>query len=209
MASKIMQKIGAFKRKAVLHTINDAEFKFYPVRMSLLLSGDLKEAIAPIAKAITTLMTCGDQVKAERHTQLAGDNDPDMPPGSVYTKETEVSVPLADWAVATRGNAMQGAVNALFDQKVKLTIGRVLADSLRDDFDKNPDDDDVAEFVDALDIRDLAEFCVGFMKANAEVFGLDADNREKLGNLVRDLLKNLKAGNAPALQVVPDETTEE
>lgn len=205
----IMKKIEAFKRKAVQHTVNECEFNFYPVRIGRLLSGEIRDAVAPIARAVTVLMTCGDSVRPEKHTQVGGPDDPN----GVYSKEGEISVQTQDWLNATRGNAVHKALTEIIDPKTNLVIGRVLADSLRDDFNRDTPDEEIQEFMDELDVRDLAEFIVGFLKANAEVFGFDASNREKVGNVVRDLLAKVKesaaSGSLAPLQAVPEEETEE
>ena len=66
-----------------------------------------------------------------------------------------------------------------------LAFRKPIMDSLRDDFqEKNPTDEQIAEFVDApeMDIPVFIEFMKGFLKANAAMFG-------DLGNSVREIVK--------------------
>lgn len=197
----IMKKISAFKRKAVTYTINGTEFKFFPVRIGRLLTGEIRDAIAPIVQAVSTLFSSGANVSVEKHTQVDGIES--EVPGAVYTNEKELSVGMAKWLTEQQSAAVRNAVVALIDPKTSLVIGRVLADSLRDEFEADVKDEEIEEFMGALDLKDIGEFCLGFLKANAEVFGFDEKNREKAKNLVRDLFKNGVA-NVAALRAIPE-----
>jgi hypothetical protein len=202
----ILKKVSAFKRKAVAHPVNDTEFNFYPVRIGRLLTGEIRDAVAPIVQAVSTLLSSGANVSVEEHTQVEGaESDA---PGAVYTNKKEMSVGMVKWLEEQRTRAVKSAVIAIIDPKTSLVIGRVLADSLRDDFKSDASDEEIQEFMDALDLKDVGEFCLGFLKANAEVFGFDEKNRDKAKNLIRDLFNNGLA-SAAALKVIPADQTEE
>ena len=152
----ILQKISAFKRKATPRVINDVEFLFYPVRLTRLLRGDVQEAVAPLVEAVAVFTGAAEGIRPK--TSSVVDNKEEV----MHNQVEEISVQMADWMQAQRRNAAKMVTQSFVSEKTQLVIGRVLCDSLRDDFPANPDDDTVLEFMQALDLGDLVQFCIGF-----------------------------------------------
>ena len=62
-------------------------------------------------------------------------------------------------------------MNAFLLQNGHLAIGMLVADSLRNDFERPVKEADVQEFLNSIDIASLFEFVLGVLDANAKVFG--------------------------------------
>lgn len=72
-----------------------------------------------------------------------------------------------------RTEAVRGIVEALLDSQSIVAIGRLLMDSMREEFPdrQNITDADVKSFVDGLDVEVLPILVSGFIEANKKILG--------------------------------------
>lgn len=177
---QILQKLGALRKKKTPRTIQDVEFNFYPVRVARIITGDLKEIISPISDAIQVLLRPRNQDE-----EVLEEVSPD---GSIARCRKPVSTELAKFLSDKKAATMSAAMEQLFSDKTRISLGRLIMDSLRDDCPKDPSEKEVKDFVDNenMDTVVFAEFVKGFMAANTAVFG-------DLGNLIQERIKSSMA----------------
>jgi hypothetical protein len=181
-------KTGVFARKSVERTIGDTTWNFYPVSVGRLF--ELRDTIKDIFSAATALFTKnGDDVAQEIERIRQGDGTIERTNIAAITPE------MAKFRDEQKKSSVQAAVEALLCERNKLMIGKLLADSLRDDFDRNVKEDEIKEFMEALDLASLVQFLIGFAEANAKVFGPVGEKiRAAIGNKLR-LVTDEKAGS--------------
>lgn len=199
---KILKRIGAFSSKAVPHTIDGQTFQFYPVRTRMILSGKFRDLIEPIVKAVGVLRLPIDPFPAK----LTEDSGPD---GSFLRVTEAPTVQMVDHQNAIRNNEMKAALDTLFSDQNSLSVGRLILDSLRDEVEGRPTDEQVMEFMedDNMDVAVLYGFVVGFVKANAKVLGLDVDG--DLGKRLKEIWTKFTTGQlagTPETETPEDET---
>jgi hypothetical protein len=174
--SNLLKKLGALRKKATPHTIMGTEFHFYPVRVARVVSGEMKMLIEPITRAASVMFD-----NSARDVQITEEVTSDV----VVRQSNAISPELAQFRAKRRDKAIDEAMSILLRDETRYAIGRLILDSLRDDHpNKNPSDEEVAEFVDApeMDIPVFIEFIKGFLKANTAMFG-------DLGNSLRGIVK--------------------
>lgn len=183
MAS-ILQRLGAFRNKAISHTVDSdngpQEFRFYPPRMRVLISGRMREIVEPITRALSTIFSKNDQ-DASRQQEVSQD-------GTVTTFVQGLNPEVIAVRDKQRGAAIRDALASLLDDKTRYHVGELLADSLRDEFstDEAQRARQVREFMDEVDLPTLAEMLKGYFKALAPV--LDASGNSILSDL-RNVVK--------------------
>lgn len=172
-------------RESVEHEVNGVKLRFYPNRMRLL--GELAELSTPVAKALAELLD-----PSRRDTPMT---EKVSTQGDVVVKESTVaesSPAVMQARAAARDAAIQSLLSALGDPRNRLRLGRLLMDSLADEFpfaaDRAPAE--VEEFLygnkeqEGLDLPLLADLLKGWIKANAKQFS-------KAGELVAARLGDL------------------
>jgi hypothetical protein len=164
-----------FKTKiAIEHEVCGAKFRFYPNRIGLM--QDLAEVSKPIATALAALFAdkSGD----------AGMIEKIMAEGATTIKETTMqaaSPEVLQLRARERDAAVGALLSAVADPRNRLTLGRLLMDSLRDEFPYHADRPaaEVEEFLygssagdyGGLDVPAVAALIGGWIKANAKQFG--------------------------------------
>jgi hypothetical protein len=175
--SNLLKKLGALRKKATPRTIMGTEFNFYPVRIARVVSGEMKTLIEPITRAASVLFD-----NSANDVQITEEVTPD---GTVARQHNAISPELAQFRSKRRDKAINDAMSILLRDETRYALGRLIMDSLRDDHpNKNPSEEEVAEFVDAdqMDIPVFIEFIKGFLNANTAMFG-------DLGNSIREIVK--------------------
>lgn len=178
------------ERHCVTHEINGEKLRFFPNRVGLL--HDLAELSKPAAKAVAVLL--GDR-QDDR-----GASDKKMTEGSTEIHEYTVqgaSPEVLKLRAAERDAAIDALIDSLSDPRGRILIGRLLMDSLRDEFEHRlpRPTDEVETFLNGdgkdypgLDLPTLAQMIHGWILANSKVFGVVGEQiaaaaRERLGGL--------------------------
>ena len=173
---QLLKKMAAFKKKSTPRTIDDVEFQFYPVRVALVVTGQMREMLEPVSDAIQVLLhpRSLDQEVLEEQT----------PDGSIARCRKPVLPEVARMRSESKSKAISAALAKLFSDDTRYMVGRLIMDSLRDDCPASPSDQDVRSFVDApeMDVARFGEFVRGFLAANAAIFG-------DLGNVIRERME--------------------
>lgn len=189
-------KTSLFEKKYVTRQIGEAEWRFYPVSVARLFQ--LRETIKNICTSASFLFggskdDCGQEI--EKITSNEG----------VIERNNIAAIQpdLAALRDRQRREGIAASIDALLGDANKLAIGRLLADSLREEFDRNPKDTEIQEFLDTLDLAQLVEMLMGFAEANAKVFGPLGEKmrvalKAKLGELASAVQPNVAEGGAPA-----------
>lgn len=214
--ANILTRLGAFRNKAVSHSIQTdsgpQEFRFYPPRMRMLLSGRMRQIIDPISSALAVLF--GDRSQDVTRQQEV------EPGGKVTTFVQGLSSEIIELRERRRSEAIQGALSVLLNDDTRYQLGELLADSLRDEFAEKESDRvrEVRQFMDEIDLPTLVQFVQGYFKALAPV--LDASGNSILSDLrgtvkrevARALGKTEAGENAPDVpsdNVIPMPTQDE
>lgn len=190
------------------HDVCGTTMRFYPNRMALL--SEVRDLSAPVAKAISVLFAdesrdSGTAVKRHRE-------------GEFYMEDitTEpISEEMATYRQNERERAIETIFNTLADKRSVIVLGRLLMDSLRDEFPYKSDRDalEVEEFLygeegsdseyRGIDMPTLVALFGGWLKANQKVFG---DTGERMVGVVRRRLEDLQPGSdskTPELETTP------
>lgn len=157
-------KTNVFAKKFVARQIGDTTWNFYPVSVGRIF--ELRETISSLFTAASALFASNkDDVgqEIEKITQQGGEIQ--------RTNISAISVELATLRDKQRKESIAAAVEALLSDNNRLMLGRLIADSLREEFDRNAPDKEISDFMDALDLGTLIEFLMGFVETNAKVFG--------------------------------------
>lgn len=175
--NKIKNKLALLKRNTEVREIAGQTFTFYPISVRMLF--ELKSNMEPLMRGLKFLMGLNkaeDQVGTQTIEET---KDPQffnakMPGANTLTRVTHIGVP--DVAVLkARAEAAdketREAIEAVLGDQNRLLLGRVLADSLRDEGIKT--DSEIQEFIldSSFDLPLLVEFLSGFFAVNAKVFG--------------------------------------
>lgn len=176
MTSTWKNKTSLFEKKYVTRTINGAEWRFYPVSVARLFQ--LRDTIKSVCTAAAALFgKNSDDFSQQIEKITSGD-------GEIQRSQTGAIDPaLAKLRGQEKRQAIADSIDALLGDQNKLMMGKLLADSLREDFTRNPDDKEIMEFLDTLDLSQLVEMLMGFAEANAKVFG-------PLGERMRAVIKS-------------------
>lgn len=152
----------------VEHEVNGNSCHFYPVSVKTLYT--VKQLGKPIAKALTILFASKGNDTNTVQREFSNTE------GSAGGKEVAIeaiSVELAKHRTAEQVEAVEYLVDAFTDQANAQVIGRLIMDSMRDEFPRDFNNDDVCEFMDDpdLDAATLGQLLIGVSKANARIFG--------------------------------------
>lgn len=202
--SKFRQKFALLKRHTEEREIQGQKFTFYPISIPMLF--ELRTSMAPLMKGLKAIFAKGGADGAQTVEETR-----DPATGKILQRLTHLGPP--DPAVLKQradesDKAMVAAVDAVLGEQNRMLLGRVLADSLRDEFGPKPTDDEIRDFVSdpALDLPLLVEFLGGFLAVNAKVFGPFAQRvREMMKAKMADLTQKTQA-QSPA---TPDASASE
>lgn len=188
---------------AVEQSVNGNTIKFYPNRIGLLT--ELAEISKPVTKALATLF--GEKPSMTTSTSKSYTDKPkkDIKSGteSAEGRSDEIVIEAVQPAVAdhrrkTRDEAIDQLIDALTDGRNRILFGKLLMDSMRDEFSYKRDRDarEVEEFLfgdgneyEGIDAPTMADMVKGWARANAKVFG---PMGEKMVALVRGKLEVLR-----------------
>jgi len=188
----------------VEHEVQGTKLHFYPISVKFIF--ELKTLGKPIAQALATLFS-----DKENDTGTTIKNVEDSKKG---LKENEtVIVPVSVEIAVLRDQQKQGAFEALFEalseQDNAMLLGRMLMDSLREDFnDTEREDRNLAlDFIKDMDFAVLRDMITGLVKSNAKVLG-------PLEDIVAQFSKAFLSGlpkkddETPVVTLVPKEKAE-
>lgn len=165
---------GTFRDKHfVEHQVSGETLRFYPNRIALL--QDLAELSKPIGAAIAGLFA--DRSSDSSQTEKV------MVQSDTTIKESTfqaASVEVLQLRAREREQAVAALLDAVSNPKNRLLLGRLLMDSLREEFpyvngERKPAD--VEAFLyggtecEPIDLPELAQLIAGWIKANAKQFG--------------------------------------
>lgn len=162
---------------AVLHTVGEREYEFYPISVGLMLK--LRTLLGPIGKAIGVLTSGGPTDTGSIYREF-GDPIKDEQ-GQVYrikrkdgsevlVRDSEniaeaISPELAMARSAERASAIESILNALFSDAAQESLAQMILDSLKER------DTSVSQFLKNCPAPMYIEFVLGMCKANKGVFG--------------------------------------
>jgi len=159
------QKITTvFADKSVSREIRGQTWQFYPVCLS---------TVQKLQSTITALVDAGAVLFADHKDETGQSQEIIQSADGTITRTTvdAIQPKLAELRAAQRSEAVRQATNAFLSQNGHLAIGMLVADSLRNDFERPVKEADVQEFLNSIDIASLFEFVLGVLDANAKVFG--------------------------------------
>lgn len=194
----LIERLGAFRNKAVEHVItnDDGEeltLKFYPPRMRMLISGNMRSIIEPITQSISTLFEPTNQ-DASRQQTVEKD-------GTVETFVQGLNPEIVKVRSEKREAAIAKALGVLLEDDTRYQIGMLLADSLRDDFPQNEAERAKAarQFMDEVTTVDLVSMVIGYLKALAPVLNKEgksifSDLQGKVMSMVERHLAGTQVG---------------
>ena len=159
---------------SIKETVNGKDIRFFPVRHNSL--GDLARISKPMLIALSALF-----VEAGREETAISESMKDTD-GTEISKTTieAISPELAAHKAKERRDSIEGLVECIADVNNRIMLGRLLMDSMRDEFPSKKDrpPKEVLEFLegdgkdyDGIDLPTLTALIGGFIKANARSFG--------------------------------------
>lgn len=190
-------------RICIEKTIDDRQFKFYSNRIALL--EELAEVSKPVGLAIAALLD-KDETRNVTTEQFADKVRKD-PKTGVETSENSIQRTIIGARTPEtsahirqeREDAINSILGAIASKPNRVLLGRLLMDSLRDEFPYKKDGysaAEVEEFLygddagyEGLSLPMLVQLCQGWLAANAKVFG---DLGEKVTAMVKEKLAELQ-----------------
>jgi hypothetical protein len=199
---KFKAKFALLKRNTVTREIGGQTFTFYPISVPMLF--ELRSTMEPLMQGLKALFAKheNDGTQTVEETKDPNCFDPTNPNANIVSRVTHLgSVPVetVKFRAEQSDVATKAAIEAVLGEQNRMLLGRVLADSLRDEGIRT--DAEIAEFIKdpALDLPLLVELLSGFFAVNAKVFGPFAD---RVRSLVKEKVAHLTP-NDPAADSVP------
>jgi len=193
------EKWTFIKPKGVDHEVDGPDgpqtLKFYPVSMSSLFT--LKAIANPIARAFASLFQSEDN-DVGIVDRTSGDGQMN---GQFTTEKIvkPVAMDMAKFRLQQKQQAMEEAVQVLFDPDNARTIMRLIMDSLRDEFERSMSEEqknEVAEeLLSTLDGVHFRQLLTGLFKGNKKVFGPLADMVAQSKDLRSQKMRGLLGSN--------------
>lgn len=189
---KFKSKLALLTRKTITKEIAGQSFVFYPVSVPMLF--ELKSTMKPLMSAFQLLFSKRQEQLGAQTVEETRDPsflDKDGRPGVVVSRVTHLGAPdlgLIQAQADREDKMLAQAIDTILCDQNRLLLGRVLADSLKDEEIRT--DADVAEFIKdpAFDLPLLIQFLSGFFQVNASVFGPFA---ERVKELIQSKMSNL------------------
>tara|TARA_R110002096_G_scaffold77443_2_gene182352 strand:- start:873 stop:1568 length:696 start_codon:yes stop_codon:yes gene_type:complete len=185
--TNILKRLGAFRNKAITHIVDTeagpTEFKFYPPRMRMMISGQMRTIIDPISRAMGVIFSNKGQ-DVSRQQEVSED-------GLVTTFVQGLNPAVIEIRERKRSEAIGDALGVLLNDDTRYHIGALLADSMRDDFSENEAEraKEVRVFMDEIDLPTMIELLKGYFKALAPV--LDKSGNSILSNLQKSVKREV------------------
>jgi hypothetical protein len=180
------------KPKGIPFQIGEQELIFYPVSVNTIFV--LRDLAFPISNAIHSLFNYNSKSDQGYLDEQIHNKKTDE---TTIRNRMEPTPPaLAKLRYEQQQEAMQKALNVLFDPKNAVTIFRIIMDSLRDEFDRGlPESkkDETAEgLMRELDLEQFKLFLQGLYEGNKKVFGPLANMIERSKEVVLAKLDQVK-----------------
>lgn len=158
------EKLSVFERKYVVKEIGNTTWHFYPISLGRMF--ELKKTIKEVFGATAVLLgKRGDDVTQEIENIKQGDSTISR------TNIGAISPELAKMRDDQKRTGIEAAIESLLSEHNKLTLGRMLTDSLREDFARDVQDPEITTFIATLDLDMTVQMVMGLVEANAKVFG--------------------------------------
>jgi len=152
----------------ISHKVGDKELHFYPISVKFIF--ELKMLGKPIAQALTSLF-----INKENDTGATTQSVEDSKKGYKEIKTTvdPITVEVAILRTSQKQEVFETLFEAISNQDNGMLLGRMLMDSLREDFDKKEREDRnlALEFIQLMDLATLKDMILGLVKANSKVLG--------------------------------------
>lgn len=182
-------KLKLLLRPTITREIMGQTFTFWPISLTML--AELTANSEPIMRAVRAIF-------AEKGNDGTSTIEETKDPTTGRTIQKIVHLGAPDPAVLRareelREKSLRQNMEALLGKENRMMVGRLLADSLRDEGIRT--DADIVEFMNAVDLSVLVEFVQGFLAVNGKVFG---PLGERVKELVRERLSNLAQKSRPA-----------
>jgi hypothetical protein len=159
--------ISFLKAEPVVSSVNGNDLNFYP--LSLRVAFELRALSGPISSALSVMFSDSDNDRGWSKRTFSQED------GTVgETTEAEPSPKeTIEFRLNSKREAIATAFETLTDAKNGMIIGKIIADSLREEFERNLDTNTIQDFINSedLDILSLKQLIVGVAKANQRVFG--------------------------------------
>lgn len=162
---KIREKLSLLTRKAIDREIGGQMFTFYPISLGAL--ADLRTVGIPIFKMVKSFFSRGSLNGAQTVDNVKTAD------GAMQstTHMAEPSIELVRLKIEQEEKLLTDVVQALLGDETRMMLGRLLADSLREEFGPKPKADEVKAFIDEVELPVLVDMLGAFLEVNTSVFG--------------------------------------
>ena len=197
----LKSKFTARSRKSVQRTVDGVELNFYPNQVLIL--QDLQTLSGPLSKALGILFRDQRNDVATRERKMPGERKGEEM--QEWSSEA-VDVNLAELRDQQTAESIEAVIGLLTQPATRLVVGKAIMDSLRDEFPRQhggPDMPAVEKFLDgdeeedALTIPQLTQLVVGWVSANAMVFG---ELGKQVVGLMENKLRLVRPANSDSVQ---------
>lgn len=175
--------------KIVDHEVNEELLEFFPVSLGVVFQ--LKDVLRPLAFGLASIMS---DTGSDRGYTTTKDSD-----GFEQSVVNPITVDLARYRAEEKQRAILDFMEAFSDKKSRYALGRLIMDSLRNEFPRKFEHRDVEEFMDAVDADTMSQLLVGVARANKGVFGPFGDMLTKL--VSKNVKQALESEIEPEIEV--------
>ena len=191
MTKNFMAKLRLLRPKYTTVRIQDQPFNFYSLSAPMI--AEMRAVAGPLGVALGRLF---ENPERDEGSVVEAFEDGNEKIGRV------TRTPAGPEVVALRSQqrleSIQQLVDLIFSHDAQLLLGRLVADSLREDFNRPVQSAEVAEFMNSehMDLSLLVEFLRGVVEANREVFGpllpkVASNLREEVAEQVEARIRDL------------------
>jgi len=165
--------MGYLTPNYVEHVVGSDVKRFYPISVKAMFR--LRQIGKLLARSLSVLFQPtdrqGNTISAHPEDCSTTSEVYKDPDGTKVEKTSvgAVSLDVARLRSEERARAFEELVDALSDEKNLYVVVGIMADSLRDEFERPVGDGRIKEVVDTIDLEVLSQYLVGVMKANAKV----------------------------------------
>lgn len=164
-------RLKLLRPKHITHRIGGEPWNFYA--MSPPMIAELRTTLGPVGQALSLLFDAGSDDQGKVFEDYDGTVLDGAAPEKINrTTITPASREVAELRAGQRRDGIRQITEALLSDDAQLLIGRIIADSLREDVARPVSDEDARAFTShEMDISQVMAFLVGVKNANVEVFG--------------------------------------
>lgn len=170
---KLLKTLGVLRKKFEEVVFEDDEGRkvklaVFPVTVAMY--PEMQATLRPMLKTLSKVWNQHERHQTDTGQEVQTFTDEEGLPAQII-KTTAVAPEIARMRSEQHDIMVDEALDVIFSENTRLNIARLLADSLRnEEFSRPIDDDEALAFINMLDLVQLSQLVVAYIRVNATVF---------------------------------------